>query len=1243
MKVTKRNGTSENYSIQTVKRAIREAFKTSKHPYTKDTIQSIVDDFVLEDKIHVEEIQNQIEQSLQKHGFYDVAKEFILYRDHKNEIRNWVQSKKKFIERYKSSSNTANATVDDNSNVSSKNIGVMNAEIHKEDNIQVNRGLVMDKIKQLYPDFNPKSYVKDIKSHVIYKNDESSFSGISPYCVSVTMYPFLLEGLSKIGGLSARPKNLDSYCGMFVNFIFAVSAQFAGACLYKDQDLIFNHNNINYNYKIKDFVSQFNLTNTFSNYQGTWEYADISNLNYLVNEDGKFVKVKKVYRRKYNKNIYKITSSDNHIAYVSEDHIFKTLYGNRILEVKAKNLVINDTVFMSKDNSYISNNINSSDFKEGFITGCLCGDGCITRENEIRLAVNYNQKFIIDIFNEYLNDLYGITLSSCTDGNGCYDFRKYTTEYYSKIIKHITGKTTYDKHIENITNKSLDFIIGFLDGIGITDGSYSKGHGILVTCCNELLIKNIDDALNMLQIPHSSYKTNTDVVGNRSISYTIYMPKPIVSYLKYTQLKPTNTYNDTAPQTSFTYKYCFGSHALYIEPFKKRPNKNYWSSTNRPIQYNTDIITNIETFVNDDEYVYEIETETHWYNCNGFITHNCATPEALVFFDYFAKKEFGDDYYLHYDEFYKIGPDLRKLFNISGKWFKNVNELREYDFNSPDLNTLRDKIVYNSERELTTDELREWEQNNAANEYNPINLGDCTRTIGSSIHQYFQQIVYSINQPAASRGMQSSFVNFGYFDKPFFEGMFGEFVFPDLSKPTWDSVSWLQKDFMMWFNKERLKTVITFPVESMALVYKDGKFLDEETAKFTAEEYARGHSFFTYMSDTVDSLSSCCFEGNTPVLYVKPEDFDTDKFTVENIESVYNKYHDKTVKVYQETITDNLGLKCKGEWKDAELVKAEALQEIQIYLEPMGIGDDEHENVMRVTPDHIFPVLTKDGIQDKHAYLIETGDKLCFERQQSLFTLETVDVNETDMQDMIFRSVIKVYKAELDVPKPYYCFKIADENIQPYFLLPNGCITHNCRLKNKIQTKEFNFTNGNLGVQTGSKSVISLNLNRITQDWYNNVAIKAGITKDTFFENIDSLLSYLGEILERVYKYHTAYNELLWDLYDAGLLPVYKAGFISLDKQYLTIGLNGLNAMSDFLNIPCTPNDKYSLLCQKVFGYIKEQNQLHAGKFNNHKLTFNTEMVPKRSGHVKLLLIDLKLLINLGQQGASKNNIFCAA
>ena len=83
-------------------------------------------------------------------------------------------------------------------------------------------------------------------------------------------------------------------------------------------------------------------------------------------------------------------------------------------------------------------------------------------------------------------------------------------------------------------------------------------------------------------------------------------------------------------------------------------------------------------------------------------------------------------------------------------------------------------------------------------------------------------------------------------------------MFPDGSKPDWNSLSWLQKRFMKWFNKERTKTVLTFPVETMALLTKDGDVLDKEYGDFTAEMYAEGHSFFTYMSDNADSLSSCC-------------------------------------------------------------------------------------------------------------------------------------------------------------------------------------------------------------------------------------------------------------------------------------------------------------------------------------------------------------------------------------------------
>ena len=143
----------------------------------------------------------------------------------------------------------------------------------------------------------------------------------------------------------------------------------------------------------------------------------------------------------------------------------------------------------------------------------------------------------------------------------------------------------------------------------------------------------------------------------------------------------------------------------------------------------------------------------------------------------------------------------------------------------------------------------------------PDKQADCSlkqRTIDKVITDCFEQIVYSLNQPTGARNYQAVFWNVAYYDKPYFDSLFGNFYFPDGSAPDWDGLNWLQKRFMKWFNKERTKAVLTFPVETMALLSKDGDFIDKDMAAFTAEMYSEGHSFFTYVSDNADSLSSCC-------------------------------------------------------------------------------------------------------------------------------------------------------------------------------------------------------------------------------------------------------------------------------------------------------------------------------------------------------------------------------------------------
>ena len=132
------------------------------------------------------------------------------------------------------------------------------------------------------------------------------------------------------------------------------------------------------------------------------------------------------------------------------------------------------------------------------------------------------------------------------------------------------------------------------------------------------------------------------------------------------------------------------------------------------------------------------------------------------------------------------------------------------------------------------------------------------KTIGQKIEQYFQQIVYSMNQPAGNRSYQSPFTNFNYFDSNYWHSLFDDFMFPDGSKPVWERVSYLQKKFIRWFNKERTKTLLTYPVESMCLLHDGKDVLDKEYKEFAAEMWSEGHSFFMYLSDNPDAVASCC-------------------------------------------------------------------------------------------------------------------------------------------------------------------------------------------------------------------------------------------------------------------------------------------------------------------------------------------------------------------------------------------------
>jgi len=273
------------------------------------------------------------------------------------------------------------------------------------------------------------------------------------------------------------------------------------------------------------------------------------------------------------------------------------------------------------------------------------------------------------------------------------------------------------------------------------------------------------------------------------------------------------------------------------------------------------------------------------------------------------------------------------------------------------------------------------------------------------VNAYLQQVVYSINQPAAARGYQSVFWNISIYDPYYFQSMFQDFRFPDGDAPCWQTVDLLQRHFLKWFNQERTKALLTFPVVTVAFLTEDGRVKDRASAQMAAHELAQGNSFFMYLSESADSLASCC------------------------------------------------------------------------------------------------------------------------------------------------------------------------------------------RLRNEIKDHTFSYSLGAGAVATGSINVITLNMNRLVQDGRD---LKAEV--------------------EKIHKYQVAYRRLIEAFRDKGLLPVYDAGFISLDKQYLTIGVNGMVEAAEFLGISVSDNEKYREFIRAHLKVIYDSNreaQVQTGYM------FNTEFVPAENLGVK--------------------------
>ena len=1077
-------------------------------------------------------------------------------------------------------------------------------------------------------------------------------------CASITMYPWLLNGTKDIGGNSTAPTNLKSFCGGLINMVFMVSSMLAGACLYKNQKLIIENDNKNFVYTANNFVNKFKLNKSFENYQGEWTYKDISDQNFYIKDGNSKIKITKVYKRKYKDLIYKLKTHTGLELFCTKDHRIKTLYKGRTIDLKAEELMYHDTIYVDPDMSILINK-QSDDYRFGQLLGLICGDGSVTTKNTIRLSVNYEQEAIGDRFISLMKQFYNIDIHK-ENGHNCYDYRIYNTEVYKKFIKNFCGKSLYteDKNV-SMKDKSLDFKLGFLDGLLVTDGCFG-GKNLSISIINLNLINTIIEILKDININDIKY-THIPAHDNKKDLYRLNVPLKTIKYLDLTPQFPRKSAKLVTAVDPTREIYYYSKDAFKNSTFHSKDTVKRITDSNQKIDYNTDVIESIDTFENDDEYVYEIETESHYYEAGGIIQHNCSTPEMFNYMNYFLEQEYGEDYYKDVNKVVDLSKKQRTLDKVITDCFEQI----VYSLNQPtgarNFQCVRETTeLWTPEGFKKLSELKEgdkcyvWKDEKFEVEtINKINIHDFDGELIQFIGDTYQQTVtpnhrvlhklkdcYGITEaenivnmfnkgtpfelplqngnmvtlkeikyvkytgkvwcPTTNAGIvvfreennvpyisgNSVFWNVAYYDKYYFNSLFENFVFPDGTKPHWEGVSWLQKRFMKWFNKERTKTVLTFPVETMAMLYEvdeNGKvhFKDKEYEDFTAEMYSKGHSFFTYLSDRADSLSSCCFSGDQEVMFKN----DKSGIEIRSFKNAYDKWNDNYL-VYH-----------NGEWKKAKAIRLPARKMYEILT--------DFGQTIIVSDNHLNPTIRGDIRTDE----LTVNDYLRVEDDLSFINIQEFS-NENDVNEVRRKKTYKFYEKDglkyvkiksvtsIDYNDEYiYCFEMEDQS-DPYFTLPNGIITHNCRLRNELTDNTFSYTLGAGGVSSGSKSVLTINVNRVVQ-W----AIK---------NNMD-YKEYFNEVVDLCHKVQTAYNENLKDLQNAGMLPLFDAGYIAINRQYLTIGINGIVEAAEFLGIEITDNPKYAEFVEGVLSIVENLNK----QYRTKELMFNCEMIPAENVGVK--------------------------
>lgn len=248
MQVIKRDGSLQEFDSNKIVEAISKAFNACHLDENKEVIAAMVADMHLWDGITIEEIQDVVIETLRDYGYDDVADAYSSYKGKQSKLR-FIENRIKYMEEYSSSSENAasSSETDPNSNVSMKNVANLEGEVYKENNREIQRYRMKKKLQKMFPEV-ASQYEKDLNNHIIYVHDEASCPVLKPYCMAVTLYPLMLEGVGPIDGVTpSAPNDIQSFSGQITNLAFLLSSQCKGAVAFGDYFIALNY------YVIKEF------------------------------------------------------------------------------------------------------------------------------------------------------------------------------------------------------------------------------------------------------------------------------------------------------------------------------------------------------------------------------------------------------------------------------------------------------------------------------------------------------------------------------------------------------------------------------------------------------------------------------------------------------------------------------------------------------------------------------------------------------------------------------------------------------------------------------------------------------------------------------------------------------------------------------------------------------------------------------------------------------------------------------